>query len=478
MDKKLIVYIHFANVAEDKKWESNFCHFLKFIIKQVFGDYPTFISNMELEDLTSNDQENLDKLQKSDAYIIVFNNHHKLISSKEYAIIKDLVNNLNTKQQNKIYVTRRFNDKEQDVPVVELRKFPTYNFFELNSRTLEIINFEQNLHGEDDNQYLLKLTDLVYEIKDSLSFDDKDNENLCNNLIYLAEVSSDQIRNRDRLKRSLMLSGYKVLPVNSLIKYDNYENEVKNNIEKCVLSIHMLGELYGETFPSSDYSFQELQNRYFQDVWQTQKDNNKSIPLIKRIIWLPPQLEPSEEKQIQYLKRINREINNSENTELIQSTLSDLKVLIDQKMKYISITNTLAVTEEIKDVLVVYDNDCNFSDKIKETFLNHNISVQFLNSPSILYSNNLRKLMDNVKKFHSYLVINTKSDSVWISSIINLLARSKGYEGSVLGGHVGLFITNPKTGFDNQTLLSIDPIVYNKTNLVEKLELFISKINP
>ena len=97
-----------------------------------------------------------------------------------------------------------------------------------------------------------------------------------------------------------------------------------------------MGELYGDTPAGSDYSYQELQNRYFHDVWQNQQQTNQHIQVIKRIIWLPPQLEPFEEKQTQYLKRINREVNNSENTELVQSTLTDLKILIEQKIKSLS----------------------------------------------------------------------------------------------------------------------------------------------
>jgi hypothetical protein len=154
-----------------------------------------------------------------------------------------------------------------------------------------------------------------------------------------------------------------------------------------------------------------------------------------------------------------------------------LKILIDQKINDLALPNTINENLKTDNILVISDNDSKISDVVNDTFLKHHISFQFLNSPSNHYSYNLGELMNNLKKFHTYIVINTKSDSGWISSIINLLARSKGYEGSVLDGHVGLFITNPRTGFDNSTSLSIDPIVYNQTNFVEKLELFISKVN-
>src|SRR5208337_2929966 len=252
--------------------------------------------------------------------------------------------------------------------------------FEINPRTLEIHDFNQNLQSEDDNQFLLKLTDLAYDILESItSAHINSSEPLRNNTIYLAEVSADQVKNRDKLKRSLLLTGYRILPNHSLITSDNYEKDVKDAIELCVLSIHMLGELYGESYRSSDYSYQELQNRYFQDVWQDQKDSNRYHSFIKRIIWMPPQLEPFDEKQIQYIKRINREINTSENTELVQSTLSDLKILIDQNIKKLTEPQESKQSIDTKDLLIIADDhELSNSYIVKETFARTQVNYQFL----------------------------------------------------------------------------------------------------
>ncbi len=477
MNDNLTIIFHFANLAEEKKWETIFCNYLKLIIKQITGINPTFISNLDIPGNIYNKKEEYGDNLHPDVIIIVFNHHYNIISDKELLSIKNLADILEKNKQNHIYIVQRLNKKGQALPT-ELQNYPVYNFFELNPKTLELIDFKQEIHGEDDNQYLLKLTDLAYDIKVNISANIIDDPGkLRNNSVYLAEVSSDQIKNQDSLKRSLLLSGYRVLPKNSLISSENYEKAVKENLEKCVLSINILGELYGDNYQNSDYSFQELQNRYFHDVWIYQQKNKNIDPAIRRIIWIPPQLEPFEEKQAQYLKRINREINNSENTELIQSTLSDLKIIIDQKIKLFSQPNKITGNFVSDEVLLIMDyDDKAFLNRISETLSHLNIKYQLLNHFTNNHLYNQSELMNYINKFSIYLAFNTKSELGWISGIINLLARSKGYEGSVPNGHIGLFSLHPRIGFTNSTTLSIEPIVYDDKNLAGKLELFISNI--
>jgi hypothetical protein len=477
MDKNLTIIFHFANVAEEKKWETNFCNFLKLIIKQITGIIPTFISNLDIPGNTYNSHEEYEKNLNPAALIIVFNHNYNIISDNELIKIQKLTEKLEKNKQSNVYIVQRINNNGKDLPK-ELQNYPVYNFFELNPRTLELIDFKQDIHDDDENRYILKLTDLAYDIKTSISSNGNENSAILrNNSVYLAEVSIDQIKNYESLKRSLMLTGYRILPKNPLIASENYEKVVKENIKNCVLSVNILGELYGDTDQNSDYSFQELQNRYFHDVWMDQQKNKSAEPVIRRIIWIPPQMEPSDDKQVQYLKRINREINNSENTELIQSTISDLKIIIDGKMKLLSQPNIISGNFSTDELLLILDyDDTECLTKISETLSQLNIKYQFLNDFTNTHLYNQLELMNYINKFSTYLVFNTKSDMGWISGTINLLARSKGYDGSVIEGHIGLFSLNPRIGFNNKTALTIEPYVYDNQNLAGKLELFISKI--
>ncbi len=477
MNENLTIAVHFANIAEELKWETNFCDFLKIILKQITGNNPVIISNLDIEGTVFNSMaENVDDMQ-ADAIIIVFNHYYENISDDELKVIHSLIDRFEKNQQNLIYIAQRLNKQSQRLPK-ELQHYPVYNFFEINPKTLELIDFKQEHHGEEDNLYLLKLTDLAYDIKVNLTSEETDDpDKLRIKTIYLAEVSNDQIKNHDTLKRSLLLSGYKVLPGNSLIAEENYEKAVKENLEKCILSINILGELYGDTYQSSDYSYQELQNRYFHDVWTAQQKNNTYFPVIRRIIWMPPQLEPFEEKQAQYIKRINREINNSENTELIQSTLSDLKIIIDQKIKLISQPEINKINFRSDELLLVFDyNNQELSEKIVETLARLKVNYRFLSEFTNIHFYNQLDLMNFINKFSNYLLFNTKNDSLWISGIINLIARSKGYEGNVTEGRIGLFTVNAKTGFNNSTTLYVEPIVYDRENLTDKLEAYISQL--
>ena len=79
--------------------------------------------------------------------------------------------------------------------------------------------------------------------------------------IYLASSGVDMIIQRDIVKRELIRHGYKVLPDHSLPKeVGSLESMVEGDLDKCCLSIHLIGEDYGYKPKGSDLSVVDIQN--------------------------------------------------------------------------------------------------------------------------------------------------------------------------------------------------------------------------
>lgn len=477
MENNIPLYLHFAKIEKTNSWETRFINALGLILRQILGSQPIFYCNGDVPGTVyCNAPESLEFIN-SNAYLFIFNTPANTeLNESELVSVNTVIDHLTKQKNNNICIVNRYFKKKSTL-ADKFSKYITFNFFEFNPKTHEVIDFKPNSKEEKDNNYWLKITDLAYTIKRYLTFEKPETiESAREKTIFLAEVSLDQTKTRERLRRDLQLSGYNVIPDKPLSKdAGEFAKEVKTLLEQSTLSVNIMGELYGESPVGSDYSYQELQNRYFTEVYNNQQ--KLSLPnLIRRIIWAPPLLEPYEEKQIQYLKRINREINVTDNTELVQSTLADLVVLAEQKIK--SIANSSLPTEEKKDtILLIADNyDDNSFSLICKEFEQRQIPYDIINTISKGGNKDLNELMERIGKYKNNLILNTKSENYWITSMLSILSRAKGYSQDQTEGRTGVFFLSDQKKYPDFFPLTIEPYVINNVNLSHQLEVFISKI--
>ena len=96
--------------------------------------------------------------------------------------------------------------------------------------------------------------------------------------VYLASTGVDILIQRDIIKRELLRHGYRVLPEQSLPKEAKLlEAMVKSDLEKCRLSIHLIGEDYGYKPKGADLSIVDIQNKIASEyVLKVIEHNSKS----------------------------------------------------------------------------------------------------------------------------------------------------------------------------------------------------------
>jgi hypothetical protein len=470
------IHLYFSeNSKTHLDWDSEFSHFLGVILSQIFENPPRIIANADVPGATFTKKLSHDELSKIRAFVLVIGGEENEIS--DYNPVKQFLADLSQEQLSKVMLVRRPQMKIVEIPDF-LKKFTAYNFYELAPNTQVVFEFNPNEKGISENSFWERLTDLSYDLK-TLLFGKLKVEvpETRANTIFLAEVTPDQYKNRDRLRRELLLSGYNILPDSPLpLGLKEFEDEVRNLLEKSVMSIHMMGELYGNSPEGTDYSYQELQNRLFQDVSKKLSGFADIQPKMNRVVWIQPIFDPYDEKEVQYIKRLRRDISVSKDSELIQSTILDLKSIVDQKFALLKAPLDDLLMTESNEVLLIADDyrDIAFS-AIKEELQHASLNFTLLKTLANTH-NDFGTMVDEMKKYKNVLVLNTRGDNAWLQSVLNLLVRSKGYIGAVSNSTVGLFSSTQVKNVPRFHTVTIEPYVYNSKSINNILQSFITKL--
>jgi hypothetical protein len=203
----------------------------------------------------------------------------------------------------------------------------------------EIIDSEKGKAREfpDDPQrggrYWEKLDDLAWDIKfliESLPADplipaaippppNKD-------AVYLALTTSDLIDERDKIKRELLQNGFAVLPDQEPpLTAEDFQQTVRDYLQRCRLSVHLIGKHYG-VVPEGEYrSILHLQHEL-----ALERNGHSGF---KRLVWMPTALEPADERQRKFVEQLQSSADPIKGSELLQIKLEDLKTLIQTRLR-------------------------------------------------------------------------------------------------------------------------------------------------
>ena len=217
----------------------------------------------------------------------------------------------------------------------ELKRLLGYEFFEIDQKTRRFREFDENYGPDSKLKFAERVDDLSQDINDLLNQLDSEEEPSNEEEppseeeipiepavrgVYLAETISGLQSERDNLRRELKNHGFQVFPQEPLsTTTDTIENEIRQCLQKCELSIHLLGEKYG-TIPEgeAERSVVELQQQLAQ----------KARLRFGQMVWVPQDLEPSESRQEAYIQSLRDDLV----TELLQTTLNELKNLAKERL--------------------------------------------------------------------------------------------------------------------------------------------------
>jgi len=208
----------------------------------------------------------------------------------------------------------------------EVQPLLGYEFFCLDPETGRAQELDQGFGPEVQAKYWQKLDDLAYDLCNLLQLlsDHATQAQAAGAIkgnVYLAETSSDLQEQREAIRRDLLHQGYRVLPDRQPPSWKavDWETFVQQQLAGCQLSIHLVGSQYGIVPEGTQSSIVVL---------QYELAAARSMSELARLIWLPPELAPQDERQQRFLEQLQADTRLHQRGDLLQTPFEDLKTAI------------------------------------------------------------------------------------------------------------------------------------------------------
>jgi hypothetical protein len=305
----------------------------------------------------------------------------------------------------------------------KLKSYLSYDLYYQNPASGESQEINSFFGSDAEKTFWMRLDDLAHDIFDVLK-EANIQRNIVSkkksNIIYLAETGHDLTYERDLIKRELQRHGYKVLPDQALPKnFREMEAVIKKDLSQCRLSIHLIGDSYGDIPEGSEKSIIDIQNQLAAEY----RSHAGVIPgtgnsIFNRLIWVSPNAKLTNEKQKLFIENLKRDAESINGAEVIQSSLEDLKNII---RKELSADNDVEVAEKaaeknnaLPSVYLIYDTpDMDGGKEIAKYFSEKGVEVyQPLFDGELLDVRNSH--FENLRKCDAALIYYGKAREQWV----------------------------------------------------------------
>ena len=229
---------------------------------------------------------------------------------------------------------------DPDTMLPEFMDLISYDFYYIDPLTGEPQEFTRFFGSDAERSYWMKLVDMAYDLNQLFINQQKgvldEEEYPRDKTVYLASTGVDMVIQRDVIKRELMRHGYKVLPNHTLPKEaKSLERMVRDDLPKCRLAIHLIGEDYGYKPKGSELSVVDIQNRIASEHTYEMVEYNKTQEkkeMFSRLVWVSPDLKNVTERQKIFIEDLKSDAASLEEAEVLQITLQELKSIVREEL--------------------------------------------------------------------------------------------------------------------------------------------------
>lgn len=211
----------------------------------------------------------------------------------------------------------------------ELQMLDRFEFYKIDANN-KVTEFK---HHEDANdpEYWSKFEDLVQAIHKTLIKLNPEPDVApepvdlpLSKKVYLAATSSDVQGAYDHVKRELLEQGYYVLPKGPLpLNAPDFESTVREDLSRCVLSVHIIGERYG-VIPEGEPQKRSNVQLQLDLAAERAKDDQP----FSRLVWMPIGVQGASDDQRDFIESLKKKFGD----ELLQSTVDDLRSRAIEKL--------------------------------------------------------------------------------------------------------------------------------------------------
>jgi hypothetical protein len=361
----------------------------------------------------------------------------------------------------------------------QLEPLISYNFFDVNSKTGEAEQYDRFFGGTAEKKFWMKLVDMAYDISQLLvsmnpEYAVYENIKKGDEVIYLAGCGVDLVNQRDIIRRELIRYGYRVLPNRKMKATDSdLKKSIKNDLSQCNLSIHLIGEDYGQIIPDQDKSLVQLENEVA-TLYSASKEAQQKEGGFRRLIWITPKFSNLSERQKIFIEDLRSDAESLENAEILQTSIHDLRTVLRNQLIYKQKTKRFDDDEEVEEggpsmVYLIVDRDDVEESKPLIDFLNKQ-GFRVLSSSFEGDLIDLRNLhQENLRKCDGSIIYYGKANEEWMKTKIQDLLKSPGF-GRKKPMKAKAIISNEDRKLDPTKLERTNALVlYNKGKINEEL---------
>lgn len=204
----------------------------------------------------------------------------------------------------------------------ELQSLLGYEFFKEDPLTGKMRELDEIFGPDAERDFWLKLDDLAHDICELLKLvTTAEHPTQSRGFVYLAVTTADLKEQREAIRRGLLQHGYTVLPDRPLpLHTSEVEAAVREDLARCRLSIHMMGQTYSMVPEGGRLSLTELQNEMAIE--------RAASGSFSRLIWIPPGIQVDDERQRQLLDRLRMDPRMETGADLVERPLEDFRTII------------------------------------------------------------------------------------------------------------------------------------------------------
>jgi TIR domain len=342
----------------EEGWISNVHRMMEVRLSQLIGAKPKIWRD---EKLSGNDQLTgiLKETVKKSAVMVSILSPRYVQSEwckmevKEFYEEGKAKGNLSLKNRSRVFKIVKTKIPYEEHPP-EMKDMLGYEFFVVDQATGRPREFNKVYGSEYERMFWAKLDDLAHDIAETLQMireqgmvttagaapsfgpvkeegEEKASatatvESSPDKVVFLAETTFDAREFREKIMRELKDRGFRVLPDMVLPTVGpDLESMLREQLPQCKHIIQIIGENYGLVPEAATQSMVEIQNAIAAEVSQ-----QKGIP---RLIWLNPDMQHTDERQLKFLDRLRNDTQTHFGAEIFETPLEIFKTSMLEKIE-------------------------------------------------------------------------------------------------------------------------------------------------
>ncbi len=429
----LISYAHIddqALVEGEDGWVSRLHHLLDVRVGQLLGSSPKIWRDQKLQGNDYFADTILDRLPRIAALVSIFSPRY--VQSewctkelREFCLAANRTGGVRVADKARVFKVVKTPISIDRFPE-EVRPMLGYEFFTYDDagRTRELAQVKA---GASDRVYLARLDDLAQDIvkllemlrRDEVVVEQKERKDA----VFLAETSFDLRDDREAVRRDLIRNGYEVLPDRPLpLIAAELDGVVREDLLRSKLSIHLVGRNYGMVAEGATQSTVERQ--------QSLASQLAPVAGFSSVIWLPPGLEIDDERQRQFVNRLQTDPSVHAAAELLEVPFEDLKTIVYRKLAAppaVVVATPPASTAELTRIYLLCDQqDLDATRPVADVLFNRGFEVML---PLFNEDETQARLEheESLKSADALLLYYGAASDLWLRRKLRELQKSAGF---------------------------------------------------